>query len=61
MCATWFANTWNYRPPQYRVGLEVNRNIKGLPNEIRSLESTGNAQNKKPHLRLINPICLSPL
>ena len=34
---------------------------KEPPNEIPCLESTGNAPNKKPHLRLINPICLSPL
>ena len=27
MCATWFDNTWDYHPPQYSVGLEVNRNI----------------------------------
>ena len=27
MGATWFANTWHYHPPQYRVGLEVNHNI----------------------------------
>ena len=84
MCATWFVNTWDYHPPQYRVGLEVNRNIlscrlyslklqhpwprsnipytaKEPPDEIRCLKSPGNALNKKPHLRLINPICLSPL
>ena len=27
MCATWFANTWDYHPPQYRVALEISRNI----------------------------------
>ena len=31
------------------------------PNEISCLVYTGNASNKKPHLRLINPFCLSPL
>ena len=84
MCATWFANTWDYHPPQYRVELEVNRNILSCrmyrlklkqpwprsntpytanepPNEIRCLEFTGNIPNKKPHLRLINAICLSLL
>ena len=84
MCATWFGNTWDYHPPQYRIGLEVNHNIlscrlyylklqhpwpwsnipytaKEPPIEVPCLESTGNAPNKKPHLRLINPICLSPL
>ena len=33
----------------------------GNPNEIRCLESTDNAPNKEPHLKLVNPICLSPL
>ena len=33
---------------------------KRQKNQIRSLESIRNAQNKKPHLRLINPICLGP-
>ena len=75
MCATWFANTWDYHPPQYRVGLEVNHNnvqrpwprsnipytAKEPPNEIRCLEFTDNTPNKKPHLKLINLICLSPL
>ena len=29
------------------------------PNEIRCLESTDSAPNKEPHLKLINPICLT--
>ena len=33
----------------------------GTLNEICCLESTENAPNKKPHLRLVNPIHLSPL
>ena len=32
-----------------------------LPNEIRCLESTDSTPNKKLHLKLINPTCLSPL
>ena len=32
-----------------------------LPDEVRCLESTDSAPNKEPHLKLINPLCLSPL
>ena len=31
------------------------------PNEICCLESSNNAPNKEPHLKLISPICPSPL
>ena len=84
MYATWFGNTWDYYPPQYRVGLEVNRSTlfcrlywlklqhpwpwsntpyiaKEPPSENPCFESTDNAPNKKPHLRLINLICVSPI
>ena len=29
MCAPWFAKTWHYHPPQYRIRLKINRNIPG--------------------------------
>ena len=39
MCASGFANKWHY-PPQYRVGLEFNRDILSCRSEIETLIET---------------------